>query len=298
MKHTLQITLIITAIFFIAQVVGLSIIYGYLDQQSLQEGEILFKDLPWGVERMPELEQGDLAGAVGAITYILFAVLFGTGLIFLLMRFKRLNIWKLWYLIAVIVCLGFAIYTFIPLPMVVALVSIALGLWKVFRPNIIIHNVTEVFIYGGLAAIFVPYLNLYAAFFLLIAISIYDMIAVWKSKHMIKMAKFQTSSRVFAGLSIPYTKAPAKVKAQTKASKTAILGGGDIGFPLLFAGVVMKGLLLGAPIMGFVKALMIPVCATIALLILLLKSKEDKFYPAMPFLSIGVFVGYLLVLLV
>ena len=83
------------------------------------------------------------------------------------------------------------------------------------------------------------------------------MYAVWKSKHMVKMAKFQTKSNIFAGLMLPYQKKTGKVvsavtKTEKKESaphtaiekkkelKTAILGGGDVAFPLLFAGVVLK----------------------------------------------------------
>jgi len=81
--------------------------------------------------------------------------------------------------------------------------------------------------------------------------------------------------------------------------KTAILGGGDIGFPLLFAGVVMKGLILeNGVFIGFLKTLIIPVVVSIALFLLFVKGKKDKFYPAMPILSAGCFVGYLIVWLI
>ncbi len=76
--------------------------------------------------------------------------------------------------------------------------------------------------------------------------------------------------------------------------KTAILGGGDIGFPLIFAGVVMKDLMLVNPeLIGFLKVLIIPVFVSIALLLLFLKSKKDKFYPAMPFIFAGCIVGFI-----
>ena len=82
-------------------------------------------------------------------------------------------------------------------------------------------------------------------------------------------------------------------------SSVAVLGGGDIGFTLIFAGVVMKGLMLKETILaGFLKTLIIPVFVSIALLILLIKGKENKFYPAMPVLSLGCFLGYLAVLAV
>ena len=81
--------------------------------------------------------------------------------------------------------------------------------------------------------------------------------------------------------------------------KTAILGGGDIGFPLLFAGVVMKGLMLDNSLMvGFLKTLIIPVVVSIALFLLFVKGQKDKFYPAMPVLSAGCFIGYGILLLI
>ena len=72
---------------------------------------------------------------------------------------------------------------------------------------------------------------------------------------------------------------------------TAILGGGDIGFPLIFTGVILK-------VFGLWQSLVIPVFSGAALLFLLLKGKEKKFYPAMPFITIGCLVGLGVVLLV
>ena len=88
------------------------------------------------------------------------------------------------------------------------------------------------------------------------------------------------------------------IDKKVKLGKIAVLGGGDIGFPLLFAGVVMKGLMLNnAELIGFVKTLIIPVFVSLALLYLLVKGKKDKFYPAMPYLTAGCVIGYLVILL-
>ena len=116
---------------------------------------------------------------------------------------------------------------------------------------------------------------------------------------MITLATFQRDSKVFAGLSIPYGVETGNVKPQKRSKlkekvtsvRTAILGGGDIGFPMFFAGVVMKQV-------SFLETLIIPVCVSIALFLLLYYGKQDRFYPAMPFLSLGCVVGYLLILLV
>ena len=300
MKHTLKITIILVLVFLAAQLMGLSILDSYIDHEALAEtGNLTYSNLPIGIER-PEVSEGS------SFIYILLAILIGTALLLLLIKFKKMNLWKIWFLLAVIVCLTIAFSAFIG--QVAALVlAIILAVSKIYKPNVFIHNITEIFIYGGLAEIFVPIMNLFAAIMLLILISLYDMYAVWKSKHMVKLANFQTSSKVFAGLAIPY-KLPKKEekiilkkedkKIAKKGIKTAILGGGDIGFPLMFAGVVMKGLLIANVALPFLKIMIIPLITSIALLILLIKSEKDKFYPAMPFLTAGCLAGYGILLLI
>jgi presenilin-like A22 family membrane protease len=300
MKHTLKVTLILVAVFFLSQLIGLAITNQYIDHQiTTTTGNVTWTPLPYDFTR-PEVEGGS------AFVTILAAILIGTLLVLILIKFKKVNWWRIWFLLAVVVTLSFAFSAFLN-QWVALVLAVILGILKIFRPSIIVQNLTELFIYGGLAAIFVPILNLFWVFMLLIAISIYDMIAVWQSKHMIKLAKFQTKSKVFAGLLLPYSKPSAKkikkvpkgYKIKKTGIKTAILGGGDVGFPLIFAGVVMKDLMLVNPeLIGFLKVLIIPVFVSIALLLLFLKSKKDKFYPAMPFISIGCIVGFIILRLV
>ena len=297
MKHTLKVTFILLFLFFMSQLVGLIITNSYIDHKATEEtGKVTFVDLPYDMER-PPVEQKS------SFVFILMAILVGTVLVLLLIRFKKTFLWKIWFFLAVLLTLSIALSAFMN-SIIAFLLSLILAVYKIFRPNVIVHNITEVFVYGGLAAIFVPIMNLFAVFVLLILISVYDFIAVFKIKHMVKMAKFQTKSKVFAGLLIPYKREKDKGKIVNgikvkKSVKTAILGGGDIGVPLLFAGVVMKGLMLEQGVLaGFLKTLIIPIFATIALYILFLKGEKNKFYPAMPFLTAGCFIGYFIILLV
>ena len=297
MKHTLQITLILVALFLSAQILGLAVINKYIDHKKTTEtGQIEFAELPYGLER-PAIEKGS-----SFIFYLSFAIIIGTLLVLLIVKLRKPFIWKAWLLFAIVLCMSLAFRAFIN-PIFAFILAFALGLWKILKPTPIIHNITELFIYGGLAAVFVPIkaFTIPVAFLVLLIISAYDMYAVWKSKHMITLANFQSESRVFAGLSIPY-KRSAKPKKGYKLVegkiKTAVLGGGDIGFPLLFAGAVMKDLtLVDTEPTAFLKTLIIPIFVSIALYILLIKGKKDKFYPAMPFLSLGCLAGYVVVLL-
>ena len=74
--------------------------------------------------------------------------------------------------------------------------------------------------------------------------------------------------------------------------RSAVLGGGDVAFPLLFSGVVMK------TTGSYVFPLIITLTTAIALGLLLTYSEKGKFYPAMPFISAGCFVGYLVCMLI
>ena len=296
MKHTLKITLLLILIFLITQVIGLSITNKYIDHKKTAiSGKVAFEALPFNLER-PEIKEST------SYIWIISAVILGTLLLLILIKFKKFGLWKLWFFLAVFFTMAIAFAAFIN-NAIAAILAFILALIKIYKPTTITQNLTEIFIYGGLAAIFVPVINLFAAFMLLILISIYDIIAVTQTKHMIKLAKFQTKSKIFAGLLIPYGKTgkiTPKEKGITlgKESRVAVLGGGDIGFPLLFAGVVMKGLMLNnTELIGFLKTLIIPVFVSLALLYLLVKGKKDKFYPAMPYLTAGCVIGYLVILL-
>jgi presenilin-like A22 family membrane protease len=300
MKHNIKVTLILVAIFFISQLLGLFIVSKYVAQKTINPEtglveNVTYKNLPLEMQR-PEVEESS------SYLYILGAVLIGTVLVLLLVKFRGFKLWKTWFFISVALCLTIAFSAFVNQYIAIAL-GIIFAILKIYKPNVILHNFTEVFIYGGLAAIFVPIMNLFAVVVLLLLISVYDMIAVWQSKHMVTMAKFQTESKVFAGLSIPYTlKTTPKTEGKTvttkktttrkdkEETKSAILGGGDIGFPLLFAGVVMKTI-------PFTKVIIIPAVTAVALFLLLYYAEKDKFYPAMPFLTAGCLVGYGLMLL-
>ena len=302
MKHTLKVTLLLALIFFVAQIVGLAITKEYISTEEYIDPEtkvvvkqIVSEDLPYNLER-PEIEESS------SYIWITLAVIIGTLLLLLIIKFRKFNIWKFWFFFAVFFTIAIAFAPFVG-QIIAAFLAFILALLKIYRPAAILNNFTEIFIYGGLEAIFVPIINVFAAFALLFLISVYDVVAVRHTKHMVKLAKFQVRSNVFAGLLVPYGKekgiseAKGIIKDKEK-GRIAVLGGGDVGFPLLFAGAVMKELMLANPeAIGFFKVLIIPVFVTLALLYLLITGKKDKFYPAMPYLSVGCVLGYLAILL-
>ena len=267
-----------------------------LTPQEKDDGTIvvLHKDTVLGPT--PELEEEEKSYS---FIPIVIAILIGTAILFALIKYNLGFLWKYWFLLAVVITmtLSFEIY----LGGIVALiVALLLGILKVFRHSVIIHNITEIFIYTGIVIVIAPMLNLFSAMLLLVVISIYDIIAVWKSKHMVKLAKFQTKTKLFAGLYIPYKKGKiSEITTEGEGERNAILGGGDIAFPLLFTAAVIEWLIRAGrdKFLAMNLTLIVVATTTIALTLLLLKGKKNKFYPAMPFITFGSFTGFAIIYL-
>ena len=79
-----------------------------------------------------------------------------------------------------------------------------------------------------------------------------------------------------------------------------MLGGGDIVFPIITAGVILRTNSINLPFGllpftgGFIPALFVIAGATLGLSYLFFLSEKKKFYPAMPFITAGIFLGIIL----
>jgi len=174
MKHTPRVIIALVLFFFIAQFTGLLVINHYIDhKKTIETKAVAWQPLPYNLER-PEVKNQS-----ASFIYITIAILIGTILVLLLIKFNKPFIWKLWFFLTVWLTLAIAFAAFIN-NIIAAVIALIVSILKLYKPNIIIQNLSEVFIYGGLAAIFVPIINLFAAFMLLVVISIYDYISVLK----------------------------------------------------------------------------------------------------------------------
>lgn len=265
MKYNIKIISLLILLYLFAIFIGFYITNFYLEKNVL----------PFGIES-PEIEQQDYSFIPLSI-FIIFATFLGL----LLIKFNMSSLWRLWFFLSILLTLTISFGAFF-VDIIALLLAFLFASIRIFKPNFIVHNFTELFIYGALAALFVPILSITSVIILLLIISLYDYIAVRKTKHMIKLAKWQGKSKLFAGLLIPYEKG------------AAILGGGDIGFTLLFSATVMKSFSL--PLFSF-KNFIIPICCAIILAGLYMFGKKKKFYPAMPYLTTGCLIGLGIVLL-
>ncbi len=295
MKHKLIIILILLGMFLVTQVIGLYVVNHYSENK-----------LPYGMQP-PELSEKEKTQFFPSIivAFIIAIVLF-----FLLTKFKIEFILKLWFFTVIVLALGLSINSFLPkeqyIPLISLIIALPFALIKIFNRNIIVHNATELLIYPGIAAVFVPLLNIWTVIILLILISIYDAWAVWHSGIMQKMAKYQINTlKIFSGFFIPYVSKKQRQmikylkknfkKSELKKKKIkinlAILGGGDVIFPIISAGVILKTL-------GIWPAIFVILGAVLGLSYLLFFSEKKKFYPAMPFITAGIFLGMIVSVLV
>src|SRR3989338_438136 len=145
MKHTLKVTIALIIFFFMAQFVGLLIINKYIDHKKTVETKTVeWQPLPYNLER-PEVKNQSVS-----FIYITIAILVGTFLVLLLVKFNKPLIWKLWFFVTVWVTLSIAFAAFMN-NIIAAIIALILSVLKLYKPNIIIQNLSEIFIYGGLA---------------------------------------------------------------------------------------------------------------------------------------------------
>jgi presenilin-like A22 family membrane protease len=290
MKHNLKVTLIILMMFIVTQFIGLYVVNHYVVQENV---------LPYGMET-PEIEnESDFYTSF--LPSIIIAFVFAIVILILLTKFNFGFFLKLWFFVVILIAIGIFFNTFLPnekyFPYIALVFALPLALIKVYRRNFLIHNLTELVIYPSIAAVFAALLNFWTVLILLVLISVYDMWAVWHSGIMQKMAKYQINElKIFSGFFVPYISEKVRMslkklpKSELKNKKVkaniAILGGGDVVFPIITSGVMLNQF-------GVWSAIFVVIGATLGLSYLLFFAEKKKFYPAMPFITGGIFLGIL-----
>src|SRR3989344_486469 len=151
MKHNLKITLLLLSLFLIANLIGLYVVDKFITK------------LPYNIER-PEVNK-EVSFLPMFVSILIVTVVF-----LLLIRFKAKLLWRLWFFLSILFTLSVSLSAFINQTLAF-FVALILAFFKVIYRNLYVHNLTELFIYGGLAAIFVPLFNLVSISILLILIS-------------------------------------------------------------------------------------------------------------------------------
>ena len=223
------------------------------------------------------------------------AFLLATLFIFIIIRFLKSRktkgtIFKIIFVLAV----AFGGLLFLeswlpePIPFIIIFVLI-FWWWK--RPLILNQNILMIFGLAGAGSAFGLVFQPLMVVGLLIIFSIYDYIAVYKTKHMIEIAKEMIEQKVILALVIPPNLSAflASLNEIKLGGKFLILGGGDIVFPLLFSASLIPA--------GILNSLIVAFFSLIGLFIsfyIFSRQKIRSPIPALPPIALFSIVGYLI----
>ena len=222
-----------------------------------------------------------------------------TLLIFLLVKFLKFKTGKIFLFrgfFILIISLGSFLFFSLWLGDFFALIFllILIFLW-LKSPNILIHDFLMISGMVGIGSIFGLRLEPLMVVLFLILFSIYDFIAVYKTKHMIKMAKEMMAAQAILGLILPskISDFNAKLKEVSPGGKFLILGGGDIIFPLILCVSLVS--------QGILQSLIVAFFALIGLAFsfyLFISQKARKPIPALPPIALFSIIGFLITKLI
>lgn len=171
------------------------------------------------------------------------------------------------------------------------LLGILIFLWFK-KPLIFIHDLIVILGIAGAGAILGLSLEPKVIILLLIVFSLYDLLAVYVTKHMVKIAKEMIREKVIVGFIFPSNISDFKEdvgKVEPGRGRFIVLGGGDVVFPLLLCASLVP--------LGIKYSLTIAIFALIGLFFSYLFFIFQKFprpIPALPPIALFSIIGYLI----
>ena len=177
------------------------------------------------------------------------------------------------------------------------LASVLLVVFRFTHPRIWTQNIIIIIGISGVAASLGASIDPIFAIFILILLSVYDIIAVYKTRHMVKLFKGMAEKGAVLALVIPKKFSLWKNKfsfiKDENRNEFIFLGTGDIALPLFFAA--------SAFVDGIKFSVAIILGATIGLIadhIIFVTQKEKKAIPALPMIAFFSIAGYIMISLI
>lgn len=172
---------------------------------------------------------------------------------------------------------------------------VVLIFWWFKKPTVLIHNLAIILGIAGTISVLGMSLEPLTVVSFLILFSIYDFIAVYKTKHMVRMAKEMIKSRAILAFIIPSAIADLKIslKKTNIEKELMILGGGDVAFPLLLCSSLIH--------QGVTDALIVAAFSLLGLLLgfyFFTSQRIRRPIPALPPIALFSIIGYLVILII
>lgn len=222
---------------------------------------------------------------------VILLILFGA--IFFVSRHKRIARFSFKLFLILIVFSGTQVIlgTFLPSPWELAAAILFTLIFSV-GVNVLVHNLGIILGISGIAAVFGLSISVEFGLILLVVLSLYDIIAVYVTKHMVTMARSMVEGGAVFGFLIPFEFRGffyGRKEAQAGVGENfMILGSGDIGLPLIFAVSLVSVSLTSAIITAAFSLL-----GLFLTHILFLNQEKRRAMAALPPIATMTIIGYL-----
>jgi len=245
------------------------------------------------------LEMGNsfIDGDISSFQFLIYFAV-STILIVALSKSKRLKkkrktIFRAIFFISIFIGGMISLSVFIPDIFSFIILLVLFLAWKKYS-IILLHNLMVCLSIAGIGVIMGSVFDPIAIVIFLVLFSVYDFIAVYKTKHMIKMAKEMVKTKAIMGIITPFSFSGLLDDfGKKKKGDFLILGGGDLAFPLFLVSSVTINY-------GVKEALFLTVFCTIGLAAsfsLFIFQKKRRAIPALPPIAFFSILGYLVLVL-
>ncbi len=242
-------------------------------------------------ETRPELTQ------LPQISLIQFVVVFiiATSVLLLALKYLKKNIgFKIFFMLLIFIGSNIIFNTF--LPEVYALLAAAgIVLAWLFFKFIWMHNLAIILAIAGVSVQLGMSISVPTVIILITFLSIYDVIAVYGTRHMITLFKSLVDKGVILSIIVPGTIKGFFTKTSTVKPGHGILllGTGDLAFPLIFAVSVLK-----YSLMSSVFVIGGALIGVVIVFNLLTSQTQRRALPALPPIAVFSILGFLISLLI
>lgn len=172
---------------------------------------------------------------------------------FVLVRFVKVASFSFTVVLALIIFGGGQmIFSGLVSPMASLLLALLVTVTFFVFPRVISHNIGMIVGIGGVSALLGSSLTPLTAVFVLAGMAVYDIIAVYRTGHMVRLARSMIASGAIFGFIVPVSWGDFfTLRTQAQPSERfMILGSGDIGLPIMLAASMVRISVTGAAVIG------------------------------------------------
>ena len=231
------------------------------------------------------------------ISLLAFASIFAVSVIIMILAIKYLKHkfgFKMLFVFLIVIG-SRTIFSIFFSDLIASILSLAVVAVWVALPYVAIHNFALVLAIAGISTELGFALSFSTVLILLAVLSVYDVIAVYQTKHMVKMFTGLMKKGLLLSLVIPIERSGWFARTDSVRPKKGflLLGTGDIAFPLIFAITVLN--------FSMTSALFVAAGSTAGAAIvfyMLINQGSRKAIPALPPIAICSILGFLASLII